>query len=510
MTSQLDLDELLIRILQAAAAMLGGQVGLIALREPDGEDFQSRATFGVGLEQVELFAPLLQNILMEDGHGLKTAELDRRMIKVARALDIRLRQVIALPMVMLGDVVGVMFIFRAYQMQANLNDQSILQSFVDQAAIAVHNARLYQRVREEQKRLEAILDHSADGIMILDHQGIIQRFNYALGRITGWQPELAIGQPHDTIIRWKRVDQGEKITEALKGGWPHTTLESSADFDTLYTEGDVIRADKGVVSIAITYAPMIDEMGALRTVVANIRDISNFRQAQQLKSTFISVISHELRTPVALIKGYAGTLRREDAEWDAETLQEGLTVIEEEADRLTELIENLLAASKLQAEGLTLTSITDVRLDQLAQRSVDRLATQTEQHQFVVKFPPDFPTISGDENRLRQVFDNLISNAIKYAPNGGTITIQGRADLQSVSVSVADQGVGLSAEEQHHLFERFYRVDNQLSRKTQGAGLGLYLIKGILQAHHGTIQVSSQPGQGATFTFTLPRHSPLA
>ncbi|HVO44178.1 MAG TPA: ATP-binding protein, partial [Aggregatilineales bacterium] len=116
-----------------------------------------------------------------------------------------------------------------------------------------------------------------------------------------------------------------------------------------------------------------------------------------------------------------------------------------------------------------------------------------------------FPIIQGDENRLRQVIDNLVNNAIKYSPNGGTIHLRGTFDGDSVTVAVTDQGVGLTADDQEHVFERFFRADDALSRKTQGTGLGLYLAKAVIDAHGGTITVESQPGKGSTFRFTLPR-----
>src|SRR5260221_103378 len=202
MTSQLNLDEVLRLILEAATAMLAGQVGVIALREAD-RAFHTRATIGVDVDQIPLLSPLLEDITDDSEAGFNIAELDRKMRLVARSLDMRLRQVVSLPMIMVGEVVGGMFIFRAYRGQSKPNDRLVLQSFADQAAIAVHNARLYQRVNEEHGRLAAILDHSADGIMILDATQRILRFNKALGRMSGWSPADAIGRLHQAIIAWE-------------------------------------------------------------------------------------------------------------------------------------------------------------------------------------------------------------------------------------------------------------------------------------------------------------------
>ena len=238
-------------------------------------------------------------------------------------------------------------------------------------------------------------------------------------------------------------------------------------------------------------------------IVGSVRDITRFREAEELKSTFISIISHELKTPVALIKGYAGTLRREDAEWDAATVRESAAVIEEEADRLTQLIDNLLDASRLQAGGLKL-NLGDVALDQMAQRLVEKFRTQTSQHVLSVDFPPTWPLVQADAARLEQVLSNLIGNAIKYSPTGGAVRVTGRVLPDEVIVSVSDEGIGIPVEEQARIFERFYRVDDALSRRTAGSGLGLYLAKAVIDAHGGRIWVESAPGHGASFSFALP------
>ncbi len=504
MTAQLDLGEVLVRILEAAVSMLGGQVGLIALYDESAHSFNAQAIFGVPTEALPLFAPLLEDILDGSQSGLALDTLNIRMRQVARRLDLRLRQVLALPMQIQGNIVGVIFVFRVYQTETTANDRQVLQSFADQAAIAVQNARLYQNIRDEQQQLSAILEYSADGVMILDAGRVIRRFNRALARISGWTAEAAIGQLHNTVVVLKHIEQGEMLDSAIQHGWPHQASRYDAP-DTLYVEGDWQRPDSTYLSVGITYAPLLDERGLLKNVIANVRDIVHFRQAQEAKSAFISIVSHELKTPVALIKGYAGTLRRSDTQWDPATVQQSLAVIEDEADRLSGLIENLLAASKLQADGLRLTQIGDVDMRRLAERAVERFQTQSSLHTLTADFSPDFPTIHGDEARLRQVLDNLLSNAVKYSPRGGNITVRGSYDEQSVRISVSDQGVGLPQDEQDRIFERFYRVESTLSRSTQGTGLGLYLARAIVEAHGGSISVESEPGKGSTFTFTLPR-----
>lgn len=501
MTSQLDLGEVLRLILRASVSMLAGEVGLMALREGEDGALRVRALIGAAPEDVAVFTPLLTGVT-DSGEGIIIADFEAKLRRVAERLQLPLRQMIALPMMLGQEFVGVIYVFRSFTAATTLNDRRVLQSFADQAAIAVHNARLYQAVNQERQRLARILENSADGVMILDGGRTIQTFNKAIARMTGWTPDHVVGKPYDVVIRWAGRPQGKDLVEAMQAGWPWPSASRASE--TLYVEGDLLRADGTALGVGMTYAPLIDNEGRLINIIINVRDISHFREAQKMKSTFISVISHELRTPVALIKGYAETLLREDAKWDEQVVRNGLQVIGEEADRLTELIENLLAASKLQAEGMAL-KYEEVMLDELAHAVVERFRTQTDKHRFVVEFPRDFPAVPGDASRLRQVIDNLVSNAVKYSPRGGEVRISGTYTPGEVRIAVQDQGVGIPQEEWERIFDRFYRVDDALTRKTQGTGLGLYLARAVVEAHGGKIGVHSVPGQGSTFYFTIPR-----
>jgi signal transduction histidine kinase len=263
---------------------------------------------------------------------------------------------------------------------------------------------------------------------------------------------------------------------------------------------------RSFIPVGITYAPLLSEDGSLLNIIASVRDITRFRLADEVKSTFTSIISHELKTPVALIKGYVSTLRREDATWDSTIVQDSLQVIEEEADRLTLMIENLLDASRLQAGGLKLKS-TDCVLPELARRIASKFQTQTTHHQIVVDIPPDFPVIVADDERLEQVISNLISNAMKYAPEG-EIRIRGQVKPDVVIICVSDQGPGISAQDVPHIFDRFYRAPD-MARQTKGAGLGLFLSRSIIEAHGGRMWVDKGADQGARICFSLPRITDL-
>ena len=499
LTEELDLATVLTRILQATAELLAGQAGLVALREEEGR-WELRAHYGIPEPFLEYFKPMLADI-PEHGDPRRFAlpEVNRRLRATAEAARLGLLHGVALPMVVRDEVVGLIYIFRGYPTAFSTNDRALLASFASQAAIAVHNARLYQQTAQEKRRLDAILDSSADGILIMNPGHTIQRFNRALARMTGWTAADALGLSHDDVIRFARRQPGSDLAEAEAGGWP---LASNPV--PLYVEGDLVRREGGFLPAGVTYAPLFDREGRLVNLIANVRDITKFREAEELKSTFISIISHELRTPVSLIKGYAETLRREDARWDATVVRDSLAIIDEEADRLAEMIDNLLDASRLQAGDMRM-NMAEVALDRLAQRLVEKFRTQSEKHTLVVDFPPDFPLVNGDEARLTQVLSNLLSNAIKYSPSGGQIKVRGTAGPAQVTVSVSDQGPGIPETDVPHVFERFYRADSELTQRVKGTGLGLFLAKAVVEAHGGRIWLESTPGQGTTFYFSLPR-----
>ncbi|MFN2113305.1 MAG: ATP-binding protein [Anaerolineales bacterium] len=497
LTQELDLDNLLKRILELAAEMLAGKAGVIALREEQG-GWKIGASHGIQPTFLQYLSPILAEIPENDDQaGQELPQVNRILQLLTKRASMNLLTGVGLPLISENKVIGLIFVFRGYQGHFSANDRAILQSFADQAAIAVKNAQLYTQVTREKSRLDALLDAAADGIVILNPDHKIEKINQAFARIIRKDVSEIEGQAHEEIFNWEALQQGQSLEEAELNGWP---LTANAN---LYVEGDLRRPAGDLIPVGVTYAPLISGEGRLINIIASVRDITHFREAEELKSVFVSVVSHELKTPVALIKGYVGTLRRKDVAWESEIVQDSLEVIEEETDRLTELIENLLDASRLQAGSFSL-NLSEIKIDQIAAEVASRFKTQTDKHKITVQFPKGFPTIVGDLKRLEQVFYNLLENAIKYSPGGGEVRISGQVRSEQIIICVQDQGTGIAREDMPHVFDRFYRAD-EAAKNTKGAGLGLYLSRAVVEAHQGRIWVEPRSESGTRICFSIPR-----
>jgi K+-sensing histidine kinase KdpD len=223
-----------------------------------------------------------------------------------------------------------------------------------------------------------------------------------------------------------------------------------------------------------------------------------------LRSELIGNVSHELRTPLGLIKAASTTLLAKDVAFDQQTQDILLHGIDEETDRLEHIVNNLLDLSRLEQKRLRLDyAATDI--GQLIPKIIEAMQPQIRSDlQVVNDFPAQSLVANVDAKRIEQVLRNLLTNAIKYSPDGGTITIKGRQEQQELFIQVSDQGLGISTAQQEKIFERFYRVENEATRDISGVGLGLAISREIVEAHGGRIGVESEVGVGSTFHFTLP------
>ncbi len=254
-----------------------------------------------------------------------------------------------------------------------------------------------------------------------------------------------------------------------------------------------------LVALANHAALAVDNLHLLEEA----RKVAALKEMDRLKTELLSTVSHELRTPLGSIKGFATTLLQHDRRLPREERREFLQIIDSEADRLRELIENLLDMSRLEA-GVLRIDRTPVKLARVAEDATRKVQLSAPQHELSLDWPED-ELVMADPRRIYQVIQNLLSNAVKYSPAGGRIELRAEFGARELEVSVRDEGLGMPRGELDKIFERFHRVGGEVSQRVGGTGLGLAICKGLVEAHGGRIWAESDgEGKGSTFRFTLP------
>jgi len=378
------------------------------------------------------------------------------------------------------------------------NTSGALHFFIAQLAAGLRSAFTSQSLLKEQARLAAIFRHSTDGILTVDTTLRIIDFNPAMERLTGWRESEVLGQFYFKVLRPQDRYGNEIDLE------DSPILQAFAGQEVVNREMIIRARDGQRFTVAVTASCVRSVRNEPTSGILNVRDLTRERQQEEQRSTFISVISHELQTPIAIIKGYASTLARSDTKLDAAALRSRLMAIEEEADRLNKLVGNLLYASRIQANGLQM-DIASLDLGYLICSVVRRLHAKTPGVNIIVSILPQLPTVMADRDRIEEVLQNLLDNAVKYSTSRAEITVACNATGEEVIVSVRDTGMGISVREQEQIFNRFQRVSDSAIQSMPGAGLGLYICRAIVEAHGGRIWMESTLREGSTFSFSLPR-----
>jgi K+-sensing histidine kinase KdpD len=268
------------------------------------------------------------------------------------------------------------------------------------------------------------------------------------------------------------------------------------DGEALFTEDDIlfVQSLADLIALAIDRARLSAKADTAREA----------REAERLRSELMATLSHELRMPLTAIKGYSTALLLDEVDWSVEKQVEFLKLIDEESDNMQVLLTDILDSSLTEVEQLTMQP-QPIRIDKIAEEVSTEIQRRTDLHHLVVDFPSGFPIIKADPHWIKQVFRNILENAIKYSPQGGLVVIHGEKRPEDVVINIADQGIGISPENLIPLFEKYFRVKSSKSVHVPGMGLGLPIARTIVEAHGGRIWAESKEGQGTTLSFSLPR-----
>lgn len=344
-----------------------------------------------------------------------------------------------------------------------------------------------KNISSEKAKLEAILSSMFEGIMLTNEKGEILLVNPSVRKLF-----LIDSKP-----------EGRKPLEVIRSNAVQEIVDR-----VLHENREVITQEVNVSmpeekKIMINGVPIVKD-NIVEGAVFVFHDITELKRLEEVRKDFVANVSHELRTPISSIKGYAETLL--DGKVDNEdTIKEFLGIIYQDSNRLANLIDDLLDLSKIESGKMNM-EVEPLDILPIVKRCRNVLEKSAKDKALAIKFevPADLPKVLGDHKRLSQVFLNLLDNAIKYTPEGGTITLSASSKENVVQVDVSDTGIGISEKDLPRIFERFYRVDKARSRELGGTGLGLSIVKHIVQAHAGQVWVRSTLGKGSSFSFTIP------
>ncbi len=489
----LQADKCVIMLYDTESGELRAQAPAYGLTDEEVRMFRVRATQGISGQTFREGMPIICDDLLGDS---RTVQENVALLKVRNSLSVRLaveyrdenQEVVD------SQVIGVLHVFnKRGASRFDEEDVRLLTVLARSAASVISNAQLYIAVATAKQQLESTFQSMLSGVLVVGTSGQILLMNSAARRIFGGGEDDGTGKSLSSVVPNEKVQS--LVSASLEDA------EEKAEEVSLYTPSERV--------FQVQTALLRSEDTSVTGVVATFNDITELRNIERMKTEFVASVSHELRTPLTSIKGFIRTLL-DDTEgyYDRETQAEFYQIIDQECDRLVRLINDLLNVSRIEAgRALDLNlKPTDVR--NLMARVVTSQQSYTTRHTLVLEAPGDLPLVIADEDKIDQMLTNLINNAIKYSPDGGHVRVAARRVGGEVEVSVQDEGVGIPPEHLDKIFARFHRVDAGDVRRAGGTGIGLYLVKHLVEAHHGRIWVNSTVGKGSTFTFTIPLTQP--
>ncbi len=401
-------------------------------------------------------------------------------------------------------------LYKLYPSSLILDDKgltSLLSSLLEREALIIglifllryfisSEDQKFQTFQKEKEEIGQILESFGNGLLLLDSEGKVLTGNRQVEELIGAKISSLRGKilfadsnifPY--TLDFPQINPVSWIDEVKK-----TRSASQLEFKVLLPlEERHVRATLAPISSSKTTSGM----------VVLLEDITEAKRLEEAKSDFISAISHELRTPLTTIKGYVSLLLNPKSQFNEEKRKEFLKAIERQADKLAQMINELLDVSRIEAGRIELKK-QPVSLENLIKKVIANFHLSVRRRTFQVNFSPELPLINIDPERIEQVFNNIIDNALKYSPPDKPVIIKGWREKNRILVMVEDFGPGIAPSEIPYIFEKFHRVDRKLTREVEGTGLGLYIAKNLVEAHEGEIWVESKVNQGSKFFVVLP------
>lgn len=358
---------------------------------------------------------------------------------------------------------------------------------INSLARSLSELSLQEQIQSEQ--LSTVVENSESGLVLIDEKGYIHIVNRKFISMFGKKPSDYIGHLYYDVL------ENEQI---------HHTVQETFLYEKQVKHLFSLEGKNEKIYIQIVGAPIFNERNMLRGAVLVIYDITEFKKVETMRKDFVANVSHELKTPITSIKGFAETLLDGAAE-EPEVRTQFLNIIFEESKRIEHLIEDLLVLSKLEKDESAI-NVEHIEVDYMLDDILPVVEQQALQKNIDMKVEMDQNvTLEADEEKIKQILFNLVTNAISYTPEKGSVSIKIKEEEHDVCFIVQDTGIGISEQDLPRIFERFYRVDKDRSRETGGTGLGLAIVKHIVEAHQGKIDVDSELGKGTTFKVYIPK-----
>ncbi len=417
------------------------------------------------------------------------------------------RSVICVPLKVRNQIIGVVQVLNKIGRDTfSKSEIKFLEALASQAAIAIENANLYEHLEERAEQLNKELKEANVNLSIekLRIESIVQSMEDSVLAINKDSQVVMLNRVAERIFNKGIKDVfGIDLRKCIEN------RDITSNFEMVLSEKNILKdevkfelGNKEHIFAAV-FTPILDEKGEAAGSVAVFRDVTEIKELDKMKSEFLNMVSHELRTPLTPIQAYSELMMLRAM--DPDKVKSYADIINKETQRLGALIGDLLDLSRIESgKGLSLT-LEEMDFTELLRNVYDTYKGSSSKHKIVLTIPEKSEKMLIDKNKMIQVMTNLLSNAIKYSPDGGNVYVNMEEGDKKIRVSVKDEGLGISKEDMAHIFDKFYRVENEAVAKIGGTGIGLPIVKYIIELHNGSIDARSEEGKGSEFIFYIPK-----